>query len=248
VDDVLVAENTRAPFEKFEWNLKTITASSDHRLRVEVTDELGLTQSTIEMPVKVTVVLPQNDLWSKLTRNGGMIAILIALLALGMLVGVVLMTWHGRRSPEINQATPAAGAEPRGRSGTTTPANPRQLITPMPAAQLLRLDEHNQPMAALPIVLNSPETSYGTDVTLADVVIDSPSVAGLHATISLGEDGNYYLHDLGSIPGTWLNFAPISSQPVALEHGDCIHFGQVPFRFILAAPRVIRKPSIQPVK
>jgi hypothetical protein len=45
-----------------------------------------------------------------------------------------------------------------------------------------------------------------------------------------------------------LNFTPISNQPVPLEHGDCIHFGQVPYRFILAEPLAIRKPVVTNIK
>jgi hypothetical protein len=249
VDDVMVAENTREPYEKFNWDLKSITSSGEHRLRVEVTDVLGMTKSTIEVPVKITIVIPRTDWWTKLTRNGGMIAILIALLALGMLGGVVLMTWRGRRSPAMKKATHRPKeSDLHGKPVQPLRVDSRKMVTPMPAAQLLRLDENNQPTTAQPIVLANRETSFGSDVSLADVVIDSTSVANLHATITVGEDGIYYLRDLGTTAGTWLNFAPISSQPTPLEHGDCIHFGQVPYRFILAAPGAIRKPVISHIQ
>lgn len=250
VDDVMVTENNRAPFEQFKWDLTKYTKDGDHRLRAEITDQLGMTKSTIDVPVKITVIIPRTDLWTRFSRNGGMIAILIAILAMGILAGVVLTTWRGRRPAVLRKAA----NQPQKDSGK--PANAvrglridkRKLVTPMPEAQLLRLDDNNQPATARPIILTESETSFGSDVSLADVVIDSPSVANLHATIQRGEDGIYYLRDMGSTAGTWLNFTPLSNQPIPLEHGDCIHFGQVPYRFVLAKPGTIRKPMISSIK
>lgn len=63
----------------------------------------------------------------------------------------------------------------------------------------------------------------GTSLT-----IDSPSVSGQHAELSI-EDGNLYVRDLGSTNGTFVNGMRITT-PCKVKHGDLVQFAQVVFR------------------
>ncbi len=55
VDGELVQENRMEPFNQFTWDLTPYEESGSHTLRVEVTDTLGLSRSTISTPVELEV-------------------------------------------------------------------------------------------------------------------------------------------------------------------------------------------------
>ncbi len=68
MDGELAAENTSAPFERFIWDMRGYTLTGAHELRVEATDSLGLTGSSLSLPITVTVVKPPSGLSAILAR------------------------------------------------------------------------------------------------------------------------------------------------------------------------------------
>lgn len=55
------------------------------------------------------------------------------------------------------------------------------------------------------ITLNLEETTVGR-LTTSDVPINDPTISKQHATISyLGKEERYFLRDLGTVNGTYLN-------------------------------------------
>jgi len=96
--------------------------------------------------------------------------------------------------------------------------------------------------AAIP--LTRAEVTIGRDPNQATCLLDDPSVDGLHARLRVDAAGRFLLADQGSIAGTWVNYAPISSEGTPLEHGDLIHFGRAVFRFQVGKPVSPHKPSI----
>ena len=86
----------------------------------------------------------------------------------------------------------------------------------------------------------------GSDSVKSMVVLDSPTVDGLHARVFQSFDGEYLLADTGSIAGTWLNYAPVSTQGAHLQHGDLIHIGRMAFRFELRNASGLRQPQVMP--
>jgi hypothetical protein len=122
---------------------------------------------------------------------------------------------------------------------------PHRRLAPQANAYLTRLSEFN-PAAdtAVPIPVTADELTFGCDPQQATLVLDDHSVDGLHARLVRKEDGSFWLADEGSIAGTWVNYASISSDGVPLEHGDLIHIGRVNFRFTQRDPLRQRKPVI----
>jgi hypothetical protein len=82
------------------------------------------------------------------------------------------------------------------------------------------------------------------DPSQASVVLDDPSVEGLHARLLREVDGSLRLRDEGSVAGTWVNFLPVAEGGQVLQHGDLIHFGRVGFRFTQRDPVRTVKPVI----
>ncbi len=85
--------------------------------------------------------------------------------------------------------------------------------------------QEDEPVRSIRIV-SSPFTvgrRNGTALT-----IDNASVSGKHAELIL-EDGNLFVHDLGSTNGTFVNGMRINSR-CKIKHGDLVQFAQVVFR------------------
>jgi pSer/pThr/pTyr-binding forkhead associated (FHA) protein len=82
--------------------------------------------------------------------------------------------------------------------------------------------EESYPLGDLTTIGRSP----GNDIVLRDGYI-----SGEHAQIRQGDE-NYFLEDLGSTNGTFINGVRIK-EPVILKNGDRISFRQVDFLFVL---------------
>jgi len=68
-----------------------------------------------------------------------------------------------------------------------------------------------------------------------DIFIDNPAVSFHHARV-FSEAGIYYVEDLGSLNGTFLNGARVTKAP--LTHGDVLTVGKHSVRFSLDRPGV----------
>ncbi len=261
VDGQQVAERTEEPFDQFVWDLKNYQTSGSHTLRVEAQDSFGLTGSSIEKIVQVLVLLPPRNPWSWVTQNLTVLSIL-AVVVLGAVLLLVLVL-GGR----IRPATPGRRKQARRRSDPVTqpvvvkkelPARkagwasrihwPQRHIAPKALAFLSRIsdDESAQDVAMVPIT--TTETTLGSDPNLATLVLDDPTVEGLHSRLIQGENGSFRLTDEGSIAGTWINYSPVSREGAALEHGDLVHIGRVGFRFSLRQPGIGRKPVVKHIE
>ncbi|HHV98800.1 MAG TPA: FHA domain-containing protein [Clostridiaceae bacterium] len=64
-----------------------------------------------------------------------------------------------------------------------------------------------------------------------DFVINDPFLSGNHAEF-FSEDGIYYMRDLGSKNGSYINNVRIGIDAVPLDNGDKIQIGQLTFIFV----------------
>jgi len=270
VDGVVVEERREAPFDQFTWDLSPYTTGGQHVLQVEVVDSLGLVGASIVIPVQVEVEMPEvSPLASLLPRWPVLLTLLVLVLAALLLLSLIL---GGRIGPqaalarqraraeagmraqiEARQAEQAvsAGGEASGRrlAGWVNRLPwPQRRLSPNASAFLLRLSDQEEAGAEPPVPITAAEMTFGRDANLATLVLDDPSLDGLHARLVRGEDGCFRLLDEGSVAGTWINYTPVGREGAPLEHGDILHIGRVSFRFIYRDPAHQRKPVVMPAE
>lgn len=266
VDGQLEAVNKKAPFTQFLWSLKPYTASGTHRLQVEAEDTLGLKKQSLEIPVEIQVTIPPETILTLITRHSTQLTWAVGGLA-GLATLLLIFTGVRRRNRRLPGASRPGLIHRRGQQDPVTQtvsiaADPGRQGQPgwsdrlfgsrhasgqASAGQLVRLDENNQPLTSAPIRL-AGEIIFGRDPVQANCVLESPSVEARHARLSQAPDGQYRLYDLGTVAGTWVNYAPISKEGIPLEHGDLIHIGRVGFRFVLVRPPSVPKPQVTAYK
>jgi len=257
VDGVVVAENNAAPFDQFTWKLDNYTSDANHQIQVQVSDELGLTGSSISVPVQVTVERLQADPWFILRQNLLLIAVILLILAGSFLFLILVL--GGRLRPVAQRAAhrwrkldPVThsifdASEGRGRSLPGWAArlrHPEPPTIPNAPAFLHRVTEGDQAVEGPPIPIHADEILLGSNPNKAALVLADDCIEGLHARLTHKPDGSFWLADMGSISGTWVNFNPISNEEVRLQNGDLVYFGRVGFRFTIRQPAQVLKPAI----
>ncbi len=255
VDGTLAAEVTQPPFDQLRWRLDKYQTSGSHVLQVEVEDELGLSQASIEAPVEVVVERLEIPWWKGLVGERRYQVALATVLA-GAVLSIVLVFGGRRKRKEKPSKDPLKQRVPVREEPRSRPRNaianaqqvtwPRALAHPDAPARLLRLSKSGHSLPAESVALTRKEMTFGRDPKLAVTVLDSPTVSPLHARLYQDPGGRYILVDSGSVAGTWVNYAPVARLGVHLEHGDLIHIGQVAFRFELSNPGTNRKPVVSP--
>ena len=262
VDGILVQENRQPPFDRFRWNLTDYTTSGTHLIRVEAEDDLGLVGASIERLVQLTVEQPERSPWSWVFRNTPALSILGAVVAGSILLLVLLLGGRlrprvpgtsrpsRRKSDPVTQPVPLKSDAPQ--KGLSSWVNrlhwPQRNIPPTAYAFLNRITDTDSEATATPIPLVTDEITLGSDPNLATLVLNDPSIEGLHARILHKEDGTFRLIDEGSVAGTWINYCPISREGSTLEHGDLVHIGRLGFRFTTRGSGQARKAVAIPVE
>ena len=271
VDEVLVHENTVEPFDTFAWDISSLTSDGRHSMQVEVEDQLGLSKSSIEIPVMITTeVVESNRLKTFLSGDrplifGSILAAGLLLLATLGLARFVLQRGARLRDaqardpvtqpviPQKDRRKPAKRLLPIERP--TWPRHATAGLSSAPAWLIRVPSEENSRVVAGELVnrsassaipLTRRETTLGSDPLRAGTCIDSPSVSGLHARIVQSGEGEYQIFDNESVAGTWVNYTPVAAQGVTLRHGDLIQLGRVSLRFELANPPELTLPRVRP--
>ena len=257
VDDELVSEVNEPPFEKLTWDLSGFVISGEHSLRVEVSDSLGLTQSSLGVPTSVTVVQPPSGVLGFFGRYGSYLTIGVIVLA-GLILGVILLIGGRRRAlnarREAQKATHDPLTQPLPTQKTTRKKAGRLPMMPSwgqrtkrvrTGAHLARLNGSGLEPKGTPIPLTGEKMTLGADPVKAAYVLDDPSISALHAVLSKNEEGQFILQDQDSVAGTWINLEAVNKEGMTLTHGGVIHFGAMRFQFLLdKAPKPV-KPTIK---
>ncbi|MCP5468391.1 MAG: FHA domain-containing protein [Deltaproteobacteria bacterium] len=106
---------------------------------------------------------------------------------------------------------------------------------PMTATEVLRLPRLVRKELEVPIITHGYDPLLvGRDENLARLVIDDTFISRTHAVIEM-ENGKFYLKDLHSKNGTYLNekkLRPGERSPQPLRNGDRIRFNIVEFEFV----------------
>ena len=273
VDGVVVAKNTAAPFDHFNWPLDAYKEDGRHLLKVEAIDTLGLSRASIESPVEIDVEQPASLIsrieeipWQKVGIYGAAAAAALAVAGVLVFFGrkrkAILESVTPVRPPAsaaikskprnkfndpVTQPVPIAQDAPRKAADRLSVNWPRAAGSVTVPARLVGIAETGSATPRPTILLTRPEITLGSDPKLAIQVLDNPSVDGLHARLFQSPEGDFYIADAGSVAGTWVNYAPIAREGVRLEHGDLIHLGRVSFRFELTNPQRVRQAVATPI-
>lgn len=272
VDGAPVQVNTAPPFEKFTWDLQPYIESGSHTLQVEVTDHLGLTGRSLEIPIQITVEQPKTSIKLLLSGRGLLLAGALVIFSGITLVLVLILGGRiqprqpGKPSPARRKASsPSLFRRDLAKTERDPVRQPLQIKADEPppsptpwTLRLQRLHPHSSsqiyafltpliPSDELhpeaPIPITTNEVIFGSDPLRSTWVIEDASLEGLHARL-IREGNTFRLSDAGTLAGTWINYAPVSKEGCLLENGDVIHIGRTGFRFSLRAPGKTRKPVI----
>jgi hypothetical protein len=262
-------ENLQPPYEMFTLDLTPYQISEILVLSAEVIDELGITGNTVDVSLEIVVQQPSVGLFSSLGRNAGLIAGGVVLLSGSVLLLVLVLA--GRLRPrQLGERRRKRTAE---RDPVTQPidlddeivtSDSQRTITRLargfpnrlpwrqrsrttPYAYLVRVDEDGKLIAETEFPMTSAELTFGSDPTAAVLTINDPAVESLHARVWRDETGNFWVADMGSVAGTWVNYAPVSTSGSQLEHGDLIHVSKKGFRFTLSRPTRPRRTVVTPL-
>lgn len=276
INDEVADENLAPPFDQFVIDLDPFQASELVMLRVEATDELGLTGTSIDTPLQITVQPPRNDLSAMLARNTALVAGSAVVVA--GLVFFLILVIAGRIQPRLpgeRTRKRAANLDPvtqplskmdleRNRQALastngmitrlTRPRrkqNTEQLASAArsePIAYLVRVSEEDLSTQGKIIPMASLEITFGSDPEGTNILVDDPAVEAHHARLWQDNEGVFYIADNDSVAGTWLNYAPVSPDGARLTHGDLVHIARNGFRFTESKHRDDDQPLVTAIE
>ena len=250
------------PFDSFLWDYSAFDKSGQHEIIVEAEDVLGLTKSSIGIPVNFTVIHPPSGVEAFLSKYNSYLVISAVLFA-GLALLIILLRSRMKNIPESRRKKNrkaredpltqpvVALTEPPVSATKRVKSQPRlgwmgfrQNRLPPAPAYLVCLTNGGEPASRKPIPVIEKDMTFGTDPVQSLHVLDDPSVSPLHARIKLINEGIHMIADLGSVAGTWVNFEPVSREGVRLRHGDRVHLGQMQYRFDLSQPPAESEPKV----
>ena len=270
VDDIPVAQNTQDPFDIFRWDLMGYLDDSEHVLKVEAVDTLGLKGTSIDTPIRITVNRQPRTLRAILSNHVPLVAGVVVVLS-GSVLFLVLILGGGIRPSVFGLGKRGLGKSSREKGLSNKRSDPvtqpvvvreehaaRRLpgwmnplhwphrTTPHKAhAYLTCLSEKDRQKMIAPLPVATEDLSFGKDPQRCTVVLDEASIDAVHACLKR-EAESYRIVDMGSTAGTWVNYTPVSGEGTLLEHGDLVHIGRMGFRFTLRTPAKPVKPVITP--
>ncbi len=218
---------------EMDWDVQ-LAREGIYQLVVQVADSLGYTAES--EPVSVTILIERPDPPTPtpaptivpetavppppaIAPNRLWLALGLSLLA-GL--GAILLLWRRWRQSRTLPEPDAAPA-PESIAPETAP-----ILTGLLPAYLEIEGIQSQPLTGDNIII-------GRDETIAQLALDGPGVARLHARIRW-RDGRYWLYDEGSAAGTHLNFERLGLAPRPLQDGDQIQIGRLRLHFRLGEP------------
>lgn len=277
VNNTLVAETSEEPFAQLTFDLTPYQTAETLNLRLEATDELGLTGSSIDIPVDIAIDTGQSSIIPGLSSNvpiiiGGVIAFTGVILFLVLVIaGRIRPRQLGERRQKrqdrqdpltqpIKRRAKAKKEEQSAQQAKIMERISQRISTPRiqwpsrtrpttdPYGTLVRVSEDGEPMKDGTFLITMNELTFGADPKQAVLMLDTPCVEPLHARLWRTDEGNFYLEDFGSVAGTYINYALVAANGTPLHHGDLIHIGKIAYRFNLSQPKEVRKPVVTAIK
>lgn len=227
VDGRIVDVNGEASFDSFTWDFANLTESGEYAIQVEVEDSLGLSSRTILIPVQVELI--ESETKTRLTLQQAALIFAAFVLAAAF---VVFMIWLVRRLLG-EQGFEDLKSRLFGQRKGAEVDQAMSIVDDRPVlAVLVPLNGMGDGSEDQPILITQSEFTIGLDEGRVDWVIDDAGVSGVHARLRVHNDG-FWLQDLGSTTGTWVNYTEIGTKNVRIRSGDLIHFGFTGFQFTI---------------
>jgi hypothetical protein len=223
-----------------------------------VEDSLGITKTSLGIPLTLTIVQPPTGILAFFGRNGSLLTIGVITVA-GLFLAAILLV-GGRRSIQkfaarreekaashdpLTQPIPVAKVDEKKKSATPFKGWTQRPKRVKAAAYLTRLNGNGDSQAGTPIPLTGEDVVFGADPVKVAFVLDDPSISPRHAKLSQDEQGRFLISDQSSVAGTWVNFEKIDTAGKILAHGDLIHLGKLRYKFTVKRPPVKRTPEIR---
>jgi hypothetical protein len=219
-----VATNAQPPYGSFVLDLAAYVGETELKLEVRLQDEFGLQGRTPVQTIALDVLKPESSLKGTWYTRPWLWLGLLALA--GVVAFLVFRKPFPKRKPTEEHDKDEPKAEKIAEKAPLTSPVPEKTF-----GNLTRLDPDQSPSAQKPHLLAKEIILIGRDPSLANLVLDNPSIEPLHAEIHFFADGRIRLTDFNSTSGTYVNFKPVGTHGTSLQHSDLIHFGSLLFRF-----------------
>lgn len=261
VNGEVVDENSEAPYDQFVWDIRQYETNSLNVIQVKATDVLGLTGTSIEIPVEITVnqIRTNRDLEIFNMR-------IPVLLGAGIVIGFglifLILVWGRRLNPStIKISIQQPQRIFRVKSSTDHQSKYPSDLSPRwirqlkwknkgnltePEALLIPLSSSNPSFSTIPIQVIDHPIIIGSDPEQASIVFKEASIDPQHTMIIREKEGVYKIIDQSSIAGTWVNYSLVQQDGRQLEHGDQIHIGRFGFIFSMRNAKITKRITIDP--
>lgn len=224
VDDEIVDERNDDTLDPLSWDLTSLSSSGEHTIQVEVEDSLGLSGRTILTPVIVKVAVPESEQRFDPGQLGLVALIVILGISLFILVSwLIRRYWQSENFKSIFAARLIQDKE-AGILSSMGKDNQKAFI-----AKLIPLDSQIGNSEGVLNIAHS-RVYIGCDPANAELVISDLSVDDAQSIIIHSNEG-FWINDLDSRSGTWVNYKKIGRQPIRVQSGDILHFGNCGYRF-----------------
>ena len=219
-----VASNSQPPYGNFALDLADYVNETELELEVRLQDEFGLQGRTPVLKVALNVFKPESTIDGTWYTQPWLWLVLLALIA--AIAYLVLR----KPFPKSNTSKENEKEEDKVERAIEKTPLPSPVLEKT-YGNLIRLDPDQTPSAEKPHLLTKEITLIGRDPSLANLVLDNPSIEPLHAEVHFFPDGRIRLTDFNSTSGTYINFKPVGTHGTTLQHADLVHFGTLLFRF-----------------
>jgi hypothetical protein len=237
VDGKVTATNTSEPYYVFNLDLTPYTSDSQHELQVKVVDSLGLEKTSISIPISITVEKTPSIMEIYYQRYKQWIILTVGLAA------AIVLAWRLTRLVRLlkkKRENRVRNAGPIPLEDDFPPSRRKEKEVP---ASLEPFPQGGSSPGQTRIPLSAKEVRIGSDPKQVHFVLEDATVGELHALIRRNGE-TFFVIDMGSASGTWLNYEQISEEPRRLYHGDILHFGSLAYRFQLSNPKEEQEPRI----
>lgn len=238
VDGEKMMELTSPPFDMLTWDLAGLIEPGEHTLQVEVEDVWGLSSRSIITPVQIEVDLPEPEPPFPVQKI--ILAAVILIIGAAVLILIIWLARRGWRLPEfLRRRVSVPNPSEIAPGNVAVVQNPEGNVY----ASLIPLDcpSGNFENAIIPIT--QTRVTFGSDPTHAGILLNQPDVGGIQADLYLKDD-LFWLRDLGSPAGTWVNYSRMGSESFQIQPGDIIHFGNSGFRFTMVGTDALSEINV----